>query len=296
VALTVTADRPGWWGSTQGTVAVSAETGRYAFLDLPERAEGTETALAPDGRYVAYWRTGSPSGSPPEEGPAVTGFAVYDADTGEVRTQEVETAHGLSADTLVFADDTMLVASFGQRAGGRGDDPMDQATSHYAPLWRWDLHGEPPALDPGLTDVVQGRSIDGGVYGFVWWTSDGNAHEVVDVRRPERGVRTIPVRATGMLHTSAVDRTGRRSAAVARMRNPNHVVWGSESVLEQVVPGSRRQRAVIVLRYYEDLTEKQTAQELGIAVGTGKSQARDGLARLRELVPDLDDEATFVAR
>jgi RNA polymerase sigma-70 factor (sigma-E family) len=57
-----------------------------------------------------------------------------------------------------------------------------------------------------------------------------------------------------------------------------------------------RQRAVIVLRYYEDLTEHQTASTLGIAVGTVKSQAREGLARLRELVPDLDDDATYVAR
>jgi RNA polymerase sigma-70 factor (sigma-E family) len=56
-----------------------------------------------------------------------------------------------------------------------------------------------------------------------------------------------------------------------------------------------RQRAVIVLRYYDDLTEKQTAAMLGIAVGTVKSQARDGLARLRELAPDLDDESTYVA-
>jgi RNA polymerase sigma-70 factor (sigma-E family) len=49
-----------------------------------------------------------------------------------------------------------------------------------------------------------------------------------------------------------------------------------------------RQRAVIVLRYYEDLTEKETASVLGIAVGTVKSQARDGLARLRVLLPDLE--------
>lgn len=46
-----------------------------------------------------------------------------------------------------------------------------------------------------------------------------------------------------------------------------------------------RQRAVIVLRYYEDLTEKQTAEVLGISVGTVKSQARDALARLRRNVP-----------
>jgi RNA polymerase sigma-70 factor (sigma-E family) len=49
-----------------------------------------------------------------------------------------------------------------------------------------------------------------------------------------------------------------------------------------------RQRAVIVLRYYDDLTEKETASVLGIAVGTVKSQARDGLSRLRERLPDLD--------
>jgi RNA polymerase sigma-70 factor (sigma-E family) len=50
-----------------------------------------------------------------------------------------------------------------------------------------------------------------------------------------------------------------------------------------------RQRAVIVLRYYEDLTEAQTAEALGIAVGTVKSQTRDALRRLREEVPGLAD-------
>ncbi|MGY2875143.1 RNA polymerase sigma-70 factor (sigma-E family) [Marmoricola sp. URHA0025 HA25] len=48
-----------------------------------------------------------------------------------------------------------------------------------------------------------------------------------------------------------------------------------------------RQRAVIVLRYYEDLTERETAQVLGISVGTVKSQHRDALGRLRGLVPSL---------
>jgi RNA polymerase sigma-70 factor (sigma-E family) len=50
-----------------------------------------------------------------------------------------------------------------------------------------------------------------------------------------------------------------------------------------------RQRAVVVLRYYEDLTEVQTADALGISVGTVKSQTRDALRRLRESMPGLAD-------
>lgn len=49
-----------------------------------------------------------------------------------------------------------------------------------------------------------------------------------------------------------------------------------------------RQRAVLVLRFYEDLTEQQTARALRISTSTVKSQARDGLARLRTLAPWLD--------
>ena len=42
-----------------------------------------------------------------------------------------------------------------------------------------------------------------------------------------------------------------------------------------------RQRAVVVLRYYEDLTERETAEVLGCSVGTVKSQAHKAIGALR---------------
>ncbi|GCD44287.1 MULTISPECIES: SigE family RNA polymerase sigma factor [Streptomyces] len=43
-----------------------------------------------------------------------------------------------------------------------------------------------------------------------------------------------------------------------------------------------RQRAMVVLRYYEDLSEAQTAEVLGVSVGTVKSAVSRALAKLRE--------------
>jgi RNA polymerase sigma-70 factor (sigma-E family) len=43
-----------------------------------------------------------------------------------------------------------------------------------------------------------------------------------------------------------------------------------------------RQRAVMVLRYFEDLSEGETAALLGCSVGTVKSQAARALQRLRD--------------
>jgi RNA polymerase sigma-70 factor (sigma-E family) len=49
------------------------------------------------------------------------------------------------------------------------------------------------------------------------------------------------------------------------------------------------QRAVLVLRYYEDLTETQVAGILECSVGTVRSRTHRAVTRLRALLPEADD-------
>ena len=55
-----------------------------------------------------------------------------------------------------------------------------------------------------------------------------------------------------------------------------------DAVLQALAVLSRRQRAVVVLRYYEDLSEHEIAAALGCSTGTVKSAASRAMAKLRE--------------
>ena len=54
----------------------------------------------------------------------------------------------------------------------------------------------------------------------------------------------------------------------------------------------KRQRAMVVLRYYEDLTEAETAEALGVSVGTVKSTTSRALQKLRDTSGLRDDPRT----
>ncbi len=77
----------------------------------------------------------------------------------------------------------------------------------------------------------------------------------------------------------ATDRVPDRAAAADRVDHGE-----SAALWEFVQTLPRKQRAVIVLRYYEDLSEAEVADILGISVGTVKSQASRALASMRSRV------------
>jgi RNA polymerase sigma-70 factor (sigma-E family) len=57
-----------------------------------------------------------------------------------------------------------------------------------------------------------------------------------------------------------------------------------DHALAQLTP---RQRATVVLRFYDDLSERDTADVMGVSTGTVKSQTHAALARLRAVAPEL---------
>jgi len=75
--------------------------------------------------------------------------------------------------------------------------------------------------------------------------------------------------------------------------DPGWAAWMSGSTLTVLAGLPPRQRAVIVLRYWEQRTEAETAALLGCSEGTVKSAASRGLQRLRELaVSPANSEVT----
>lgn len=98
---------------------------------------------------------------------------------------------------------------------------------------------------------------------------------------PDAYVRRVIINA-------AINRARRRAILnIIPMRNPpeTSVREGDPDLFHVLMDAMRalppRQRAVIVLRYWEDLSETQTAEVLGCAVGTVKSQASKAMAKLR---------------
>lgn len=107
---------------------------------------------------------------------------------------------------------------------------------------------------------------------------------------PESYVRTV-------LYRDAVSWWRRRRREFSTARVPDRVVRDStdELAVRLAFAGALalltpKQRAVLVLRFFEDLSVEAAAEVLGVSAGTVKSQTHVALQRLREVVvPDFLD-------
>jgi len=106
---------------------------------------------------------------------------------------------------------------------------------------------------------------------------------------PEAYVRRVMVRAYG----SWWRRAWRGETPVAEPPEPGgpaadayRAVDDRAALTAALARLPRRQRQVVVLRYYDDLSERDVAAVLGCSTGTVKSQAARGLAKLRATLAD----------
>lgn len=110
---------------------------------------------------------------------------------------------------------------------------------------------------------------------------------------PEGYVRRIMVNQ----HTSWWRRIGRRERPYADItaimeggRDDANVTTERLALVAALSALAPKQRAVIVMRYYEDMPQAEIAEVLGVTTGTVKRNTHDALRRLRTLLPTLDLE------
>ncbi|GAB3247801.1 RNA polymerase sigma factor [Kineosporia babensis] len=110
--------------------------------------------------------------------------------------------------------------------------------------------------------------------------------------------------AVGYLHRSVINTARsrlRRRSVVQRLAGLRHhdQISAEDAVLKAQLPGPltaalaalpRREREVVLLRHYLDLSEKETADALGLRVGSVKGYASRGLAKLRKVLDGKEDQ------
>lgn len=130
------------------------------------------------------------------------------------------------------------------------EDALQEALTRVATRWPSIRAGGDP--EPYVRQVLYSVAVDR----WRWWS-----------RRPPEVLG------------EPADRPGHGDEAADTVRRVDLAL-----ALDRLAP---RQRQVLVLRYYEDLSERQAADVMGCSVSTVKSQTRDALRRLREVAPDL---------
>jgi RNA polymerase sigma-70 factor (sigma-E family) len=154
---------------------------------------------------------------------------------------------------------------------------------------------------PSLREFVQNRYTELLRTAFLLTGSSHEAEDLVQsallrvMRRWERIDDPLPYVRRAILNLYLNSLRGRARELVTGLLPEQPVRDAADQVAQRstlwpalrALP--RRARAVIVLRYWLDLSEAETARLLGCSVGTVKSTASRGLGRLRDTLPSTVD-------
>lgn len=307
------ADRGEWFGTRIGFVGVSASTGEYRFLDLPDQVhqdtkEAPRLSLSPDGRYVAYWFAEPSTIVPDESGfdfadPAA-GYVVYDVVRAETVLREaVESPRGVLGESIQWTDDHTAAFSFSEIVEVR----KNGSASRLRPLRVHDLR-------TGARQEIPAQDfVTGGGGG---WLLLGE-RRLTAVAEPDRVVRLAGPHISG---GPQVDASGTRAAAVRQRRTkggaptsgPSRIVVAdigpapSTAQLEPIpggvryesVVGWRDDRTVVATRLLDDTSSSTTVGGsttfgrfgvFAVDVETGEETLLTDIGPWTELAPGMLD-------
>jgi hypothetical protein len=210
--------------TSPGLVGVTADSGDYGFLELPSNAVtdaervDAPPALSPDGRHVAFWTTGTPSGTPNTHllGLTITGVGLYDVTTGAVQQFPLTTVHGLQPALLTWSDDRTLVLGLLQASEG-DEEEGSCCNSHWQGLatWRIDDPAGPALLTAHLPLFVDQLTTSSAA-GHLIFRASGRRVDVIDPQPP--GADQL-YRLSRPSEYVALARDGRRISAVTGARS-----------------------------------------------------------------------------
>lgn len=142
-----------------------------------------------------------------------------------------------------------------------GEDLLQTALSRLYPAWHRIERRE--ALDAYVRRIMINQHT-------AWWRRTWRRRETtVDP------ADLVPDQRRG--GARGAERAGPEAAVVERT-----ALW---QIVQTLPP---RQRATVVLRFYEDLSEAQTAEVMGCSVGTVKAATSRALAKLRPLIAEVE--------